>query len=217
MNLRKPGLSPAPPRPVFASHRGNGYIFHILIRFTSPMNELSAIEFSELPASVGGVSALYRDYIGDFQKVRRYFATDFRSFQQLGLKGANRLNGHTRRDVLTEVLRDQNRTYGSPDKTFRHIDSLAEESTYAVVTGQQVGIAGGPLYTLYKTITAIKLAAKLSELHPTMNFVPVFWLEGEDHDLEEMNAVGGMNAENEPVKIVYLPKGKDPQKNAFPQ
>jgi len=180
------------------------------------MNELTSIEFSELPPSAGGMSALYRDYIGDFQKVRQFFAADFRSFQEMGVAGARRVNGHTRRDVLASVLRDQNLSYGSGEKTFRHIDLLAQESTYAVVTGQQVGIAGGPLYTLYKTITALKLAARLAEMHPEMNFVPVFWLEGEDHDLGEMNHVGVMNAGNEPVRVTYLPKGKDPGKNVFP-
>jgi bacillithiol biosynthesis cysteine-adding enzyme BshC len=180
------------------------------------MNELTSIEFSDLPSAGGGVTALYRDYVGDFQKVRQYFTTDFRSFQELGLKATERVNGHTRRDVLTAVLRDQNRTYDSGDRTFRNIDLLAEESTYAVVTGQQVGVAGGPLYTLYKTITAIRLAARLTEVHPGKHFVPVFWLEGEDHDLKEMSSVGVMNTENQPVQVTYLPKGKDPEKNVFP-
>ncbi len=193
-----------------------GYIFGILIRLSAPMNELTSIEFSELPSASGGITALYRDYIGDFQKVRQYFATDFRSFQELGLSATRRVNGHMRRDVLSTVLREQNRTFDSRDRTFRNIDLLAEESTFAVVTGQQVGVGGGPLYTVYKTITAVRLAAKLTELHPGKNFVPVFWLEGEDHDLKEMSSVGIMNTENEPVKVTYLPKGKDPEKNAFP-
>ncbi|HLF14768.1 MAG TPA: bacillithiol biosynthesis cysteine-adding enzyme BshC [Bacteroidota bacterium] len=180
------------------------------------MNEASSIDFSELPAAVGGFSALYRDYLNDFQKVRHFFASDFRSFQQIVPFDGHRRNGHSRRGVLTTVLTEQNRAFSGSEKTFHNINLLAEETTFAVVTGQQVGIAGGPLYTIYKTITALKLAGKLREIHPGLSFVPVFWLEGEDHDLEEMNSVGVLNQENNPVKITYWPRGKPAVKNVLP-
>ncbi len=180
------------------------------------MNDAKSIAFSELPATVGGFSALYRDYLYDYQKVRQFFGSDFRSFQQLVPPGHHRRNGHSRRDVLTAVLTEQNRAYSGSEKAFRHIDLLTHETTFAVVTGQQVGIAGGPLYTIYKTITALKLVEKLREVHPGLNFVPIFWLEGEDHDLEEMNSVGILNQENNPVKITYWPKGKPVVKNVMP-
>jgi bacillithiol biosynthesis cysteine-adding enzyme BshC len=180
------------------------------------MNDATSISFSDLPAAVGGFSALYRDYLNDFQKVRHYFGTDFRSLQTLVPADGRGTNGHPRREVLTAVLSAQNRAFGGSEATARNIASLAELSTCAVVTGQQVGIGGGPLYTIYKTITALKLAERLAGTHPGTKFVPVFWLEGEDHDLEEMNSVGVLNQENLPVKVSYWPKGKPAVKNVLP-
>lgn len=180
------------------------------------MNELPSIDFSDLPPSAGGVSDLYRDYIGDFQKVRQYFPSDFRIHPHFGGVTEKRTALPEGRSIMLEVLREQNRAFGSPEAAFRNIGLLESEGTFAVVTGQQVGLAGGPLYTVYKTITALKLTARLKELFPQLNFVPVFWLEGEDHDLEEMNYVGVLNQDHHPEKVSYWPRGKEEQKNVLP-
>lgn len=177
------------------------------------MNEAASIAFSDLPTTAGGFSALYRDYIADFPRVRQFYGTDFRSMQSLPEGVGRGIDGRLNRAVLAEVLAEQNRGYGGSEATFRNIDLLGSDSTLAVVTGQQVGIGGGPLYTIYKTITALKLAEKLRELHPGRRFVTVFWLEGEDHDLEEMNSIGVLNQESVPVRITYWPRGKPAQKN----
>ncbi len=66
---------------------------------------------------------------------------------------------------------------------------LADASTVAVVTGQQAGLFGGPLYTLLKAMTAIRLAARTSREHGTV-VVPVFWIDAEDHDWNEIAACG---------------------------
>ncbi|MBI1803480.1 MAG: bacillithiol biosynthesis cysteine-adding enzyme BshC [Ignavibacteriae bacterium] len=177
------------------------------------MNDLHWINFNDLRNTEGGFSKLYCDYVNDFQKVKQYFEVDFHFLQSFSAH-AERLRRQVRhRTTLVEVLEEQNRAYGSSDKTLEHIHQLAEENTFAIVTGQQVGILGGPLYTVYKTITAVKLARQLHEAHPQYNFVPVFWLEGEDHDFEEVNKVGLLNNEHQPVTIEYLLKGKKIQKN----
>jgi bacillithiol synthase len=71
---------------------------------------------------------------------------------------------------------------------------LADASTVAVVTGQQAGLFGGPLYTLLKAITAIQLARKVSAKHGVAA-IPVFWVESEDHDWEEVRTAHVLDAD----------------------
>ena len=76
---------------------------------------------------------------------------------------------------------------------------LAEPGTVAVVTGQQVGLFGGPAYTVYKALHAVKLAEWLTANGQPA--VPVFWLATEDHDFAEVSHVWAFNAENRPAKL----------------
>ena len=71
---------------------------------------------------------------------------------------------------------------------------LADAGTVAVVTGQQAGLFGGPLYTLLKAITAIQLARKVSAKHGVAA-IPVFWVESEDHDWDEVRTARVLDAE----------------------
>ena len=72
-------------------------------------------------------------------------------------------------------------------KCYKHIDELAENAV-AVIGGQQAGILTGPLYSVHKAITVILLAKKQTR-NLGVPVVPVFWVAGEDHDLNEINHV----------------------------
>lgn len=71
---------------------------------------------------------------------------------------------------------------------------LADPGTVAVVTGQQAGVFGGPLYTLLKAITAIQLARKVSAKYGVAA-IPVFWVESEDHDWDEVRTARVLDAD----------------------
>ena len=88
------------------------------------------------------------------------------------------------RAELVRVLREQNEGWGCGDATRANLDKLANGAR-AVVTGQQVGLFGGPLLTLMKAATAIRKAQVATE--SGVPHVPVFWMATEDHDLDEVN------------------------------
>jgi bacillithiol biosynthesis cysteine-adding enzyme BshC len=136
------------------------------------------------PSQAPKSTALYRDYVYDRGHLSQFFKRspfDPASFQS----AAEAIRDfHKNRGALAEILLRQNQAFGSSDAALRNIERLADPGTFAVVTGQQVGLFSGPVFTLYKALTAVRMAQSLSESNVTA--VPVFWLATEDHDLEEV-------------------------------
>jgi bacillithiol biosynthesis cysteine-adding enzyme BshC len=122
-----------------------------------------------------------------------------------------------RRAKVVAALREQNRSAGSA--TQENLDRLARPETVVVATGQQVGLFGGPIFSIFKALTAAKHAANLRE--QGMSAVAVFWLATEDHDLAEVDHAwlfdaGGkpllaeghaLSPESAPVGAAKLPAG----------
>lgn len=77
-----------------------------------------------------------------------------------------------------------NQRWGAPEETLNNINLLREEDCVAVVSGQQAGLFTGPLYTIYKALSAVKLAGCLRQRGTKA--VPVFWIAAEDHDFIEV-------------------------------
>jgi len=92
----------------------------------------------------------------------------------------------TRRERVSAILQRQNQSWEASAKTLENIARL-RAGACAVVTGQQVGLFGGPLFSIYKALTAIKLADLATQ--NGVDCVPVFWLATEDHDLAEIDHV----------------------------
>jgi bacillithiol biosynthesis cysteine-adding enzyme BshC len=96
------------------------------------------------------------------------------------------------RAVLGEVMRNQNAAAGAGPKTFENIERLEHDPrTVAIVTGQQVGLGGGPLYTLYKALGAVHFAQTLSNRGTPA--VPILWMATYDHDLAEVATLRGFS------------------------
>ncbi|NEU09820.1 bacillithiol biosynthesis cysteine-adding enzyme BshC [Flavihumibacter sp. R14] len=121
--------------------------------------------------------------------------TPFISYQP-DIEGFRKLlsNKETKADrrALTSVLKDQYAgiiASGSPSQkaVTDNIDLLSKETTYTVTTGHQLNLFTGPLYFIFKIVTAINLARELKVNFPDKDFVPVYWMATEDHDFEEIN------------------------------
>lgn len=74
-----------------------------------------------------------------------------------------------------------------------------------IATGQQPGLFTGPLYTIYKAITAIRVAQRLEERSGTP-CVPLFWIAGDDHDFEEARTAHILTKTHEPLELTYKPQ-----------
>lgn len=92
------------------------------------------------------------------------------------------------RTTLVNVLRSQ---YQAIDNQFENVNlkivSLQQANTFTITTGHQLNIFTGPLYFIFKIVTAIKLSQDLKIQYPNYNFVPLYWMATEDHDFEEIN------------------------------
>ncbi|MEM6764337.1 MAG: bacillithiol biosynthesis cysteine-adding enzyme BshC [Bacteroidota bacterium] len=91
------------------------------------------------------------------------------------------------REALHAVLKRQHKSLPTTEKTQKNIDAILAPTTFTFTTGHQLVLWGGPLYTIYKIMTVIKLAEHHQKLHPAYHFVPIFWVHTEDHDFEEIN------------------------------
>lgn len=80
---------------------------------------------------------------------------------------------------------------------------LAAPNTWAVVTGQQAGIGTGPLYTVLKAVGTIRTAGELRRQNPEAQFVPVFWIEGDDHDFDEARTFAVLDRSGQPATLRY--------------
>lgn len=105
---------------------------------------------------------------------------------------------------LADVLHRSGAAYGVPEHTLSRLQALAAGRAVMVVTGQQVGYLGGPLYTLLKAYHTIRLAAEL-ERELECAVLPLFWLEGEDHDLEEVRTASYADRAGELRSLRYAP------------
>jgi bacillithiol biosynthesis cysteine-adding enzyme BshC len=91
------------------------------------------------------------------------------------------------RNVLVNVLNKQYSAINTSAYTQQNIKLLSEPNTFTVTTGHQLNLFTGPLYFLYKIVSAINLSRELKNAYPGQDFVPVYWMATEDHDFEEIN------------------------------
>jgi bacillithiol synthase len=158
------------------------------------MMESACLRHTEIPHT----SALFSDFQYHFDKVARFYAHNPHDPRSYAAASKQLAYPDDRRAALVAALRATNGETAS-------LDLLARPGTVAVVTGQQVGLFSGPAYTIYKALTAVRLAARLTE--QGIPAVPMFWLATEDHDVAEVNHVFVFGPDHQPVKLSVAANG----------
>ena len=156
----------------------------------SPTHSKLSIDIRRLP----WIRRLATDYAFDYPRLQDFFAgnpADPAAWADV----ISRTQRHPRqRDRIASALRAQQDRRGAPAEARAASAQLADAATVAVVTGQQAGLFGGPLFTLLKALTALRLAQTVRDTHG-VPAVAVFWIEAEDHDWNEVRTCGVLDAD----------------------
>jgi bacillithiol biosynthesis cysteine-adding enzyme BshC len=156
--------------------------------------ETACIRHTEIPHT----SRLFSDFQYHFDRVSRFYAHPPNDPASYAAVASQMQYPPERRAALVAALRTRNP--GNPS-----LDLLARPETVAVVTGQQVGLFSGPAYTIYKALTAARLAAQLNS--QGIPAVPVFWLATEDHDFAEVNHTFVFDASHRTIPLSVTGSG----------
>jgi bacillithiol synthase len=158
------------------------------------MMESACLRHTEIPHT----SRLFSDFQYHFDKVARFYSHDPHDGRSYA-EAAKQLDyPDSRRAALVAALRADNGETAS-------LDLLARPGTVAVVTGQQVGLFSGPAYTIYKALTAVRIASRLRE--QGIPAVPMFWLATEDHDVAEVDHTFVFGPDHRPIQLSVSANG----------
>ena len=167
-----------------------------------------SLQFSDVP----GQSKLFLRYQSDPLSLSRFYPSVVSSHTELSTRLPEVLDAYSvDRQALCGILAAQNRRFQAGDETFHQIELLGKSDAVAILTGQQTGLFTGPLYTVYKALSAIKMAHCLRGRG--INAVPIFWAATEDHDFEEIASAFALGAAGAEVEFTVP---TDPQSMDMP-
>ena len=151
------------------------------------------------------IRRLAADYAFDFRSVAPFFSGD-PADRAAWADAIRRTQAHNRRrDAIASVLAAQQQRREAPPAARDAARLLADPRTVAIVTGQQAGLFGGPLFTLLKALTALKLADQVSRDH-AIPAVAIFWIDAEDHDWEEVRSCTVFDEQRTPRDVSLAPR-----------
>ena len=133
-------------------------------------------------------SPLISDYLDQKEELKQFY-NRFPSIEnfEAQIKEKKAFFNLEKRETLVSVLKKEYANLDPTDSVSTNIDLLLKEDTFTVTTGHQLNLFTGPLYFLYKIVSAINLASALKKKYPGSDFVPIYWMATEDHDFEEIN------------------------------
>jgi bacillithiol synthase len=152
------------------------------------------------------IRRLASDYAFDFANVAPFYAGD-PATPAAWADTIKRSQSLSRQPAETaRVIAAQQAQRNAPPASRESAARLANPATRVIITGQQAGLFGGPLFTLLKAITTMKLAAQVEKEH-RVPVVPVFWIDAEDHDWPEVSGCTVLDSELAPttVRLADLP------------
>jgi bacillithiol biosynthesis cysteine-adding enzyme BshC len=134
------------------------------------------------------------DYAFDYPRLAEFFAGNPAAEDDWSAAIALAQSHPRQRAAIADLLQTQQRARGAPAEALAASATLRDPQSVAIVTGQQAGLFGGPLFTLLKALTALRLAEEVRTRHG-VPAVAVFWIDGEDHDWAEVRSCGLLDAE----------------------
>jgi bacillithiol synthase len=153
------------------------------------------LPFQQIPHT----TRLFLDYLSYTPSVRSFYPRSPIFSEWVKDESKRVVYDGARRGKVSEILERQNRAWATSSKTLANIERF-KQGALAAVTGQQVGLFGGPLFSIFKALTAVKLAEQATAAG--VDCVPVFWLATEDHDLAEVNHVALLSEQGLPERLV---------------
>ena len=131
------------------------------------------------------------DYLNEIEFLKPFYqyTPNINSFKQII---EDRKKHPVNRKALVETLKEQYKDIS--EKPLLNV--LLDEKTFTVTTGHQLCLFTGPVYFIYKIASTINLANQLKKAYPEYNFVPLYWMASEDHDIDEIKDLyvnGGRN------------------------
>lgn len=140
-------------------------------------------------AATGAFSSFLTDYLSQEPRLQPFyhrFPTLAAFAEQIKDKQAH-YPAETRARLVAALQRQYAELPEAHPAVQQNLALLSQDTTFTVTTGHQLNVLTGPLYFVYKIVTAIKLCRQLKQQYPQYDFVPVYWLASEDHDFAEIN------------------------------
>ena len=144
--------------------------------------KVHCLPFAKIPHT----TRLFSDFLGYSPSLHPFFPHSRQFPDWMREESENLSYDASRRQAVADILERQNKSWHASPQTLANLDRLRKGAS-AIVTGQQVGLFGGPTFSIYKALTAVKLAEEATSAG--VDAVPVFWLATYDHDLAEVNHV----------------------------
>ena len=140
------------------------------------------LPFTQIPHT----TRLFTDFLAYSPSIQPFYPHSPHFKEWLKAEAATLQYDPSRRERVSAILDRQNASWDASPQTLANLARL-RRGAVAVVTGQQVGLFGGPMFAIYKALTAVKLAEEATAAG--VDAVPVFWLATSDHDLAEVNHI----------------------------